>query len=593
MANLTTVPMKVANAIVHGDSRGHVVLSPGVIGATANHTCEIICIVVNTVLRDHATLPPDFTMQFDGASTNKCILVLVFVGLYVLSGVFRQGRARCELENHAHDVYDAWHAIHARAVKSATYFHHDELIGLIEAAHKLSADRKQLRPIVGHDVQVSNLWAVRDFWEWLAPGYTQDSTREYALKHAAFASFSSLRGYRDFMVQLESNSTEENPRVGLWAKAYMTSPSYEYLGTLITKESFDTVTKGLEPPLQSREVSVQKTTREAEVSTELQKVCKGTFAKQFTPERLADAIAMSERNWSHFSSSKGELPAWARVLPHHLGVELQRQGLRHSRPQPKSMMSSESMGSLVSPKLMMSPDYAQEEREARLLDTIEPQVQPRALKIRSHGAADIYGFQQGQRLTSMVSSARGPSDEDFAKRLVMVGSFVLTRTASSSHWAKASAKLRELDYWMWHIVKLFEPGESLPGFTKTEVVHTCEAHLYQPVDKQGVQGRWDKVWSKFGPTFLRTGKEKRKRERASQKKFHKVFKKQVGKRKLQNRKTMPRRTSTEGPQKVRPLHVPLRSYLRPDNIIGGGFMLTPGRRIPRFVHSYWQRHARP
>ena len=36
-ADLQTVPMKFSNALVHGDTRGRVVLSPGVICATANH----------------------------------------------------------------------------------------------------------------------------------------------------------------------------------------------------------------------------------------------------------------------------------------------------------------------------------------------------------------------------------------------------------------------------------------------------------------------------------------------------------------------------------------------------------------------------
>lgn len=597
LANLTTVPMKVGNALVHGDTRGHVILSPGVVGATANHTCEIICIVVNTVLHDHNTLPPDFTLQFDGASTNKCILVFAFLGMYCMFGVFRECRPRCEVEHHAHDVYDAWHAVHASKVKHSTYFHHDELIGLIEAAHKLAADRKQLRPIVGHDVQVSNLWGVRDFWEWLAPGYTDEATRDYALKHAAFASFSSFQGYRDFMIRLESDSTAENPRVGLWAKAYMTSPSYEYLGTLMTKQSFDMVTKGLEPPLQSRTVSGQKTAREAKVSKELQKVCKGTFAKQFPPERVADAIAMSERNWHHFASSSGALPAWAQVLPHHLGDELRRRGLRHNSP--AAMMS---VGSVTSPRSMMSTEYAEEQQEARLLDTIDPQVQPKPLKIRGHSAADLYGFHRGERLTTMASGAKGPTDQEFANRLVMVGTFVLTRAAPSSHWAKTSSKLRKLDYWLWHVAKVHAPGDPLPGFTKPGTTYTYEAHLYQPVDKQGVQGRWEKVWCMAGPTFMRTAGEKQKREQKSEKKFLKTVKKlkkaravakQVGKKKRQPRKKMPDRVRTDQAQKVQPLHMPLRSYLRPDNIIGGGFTRTACGRIPRFVHSYWQRQVRP
>ena len=34
-----TVPMKVMNGLVHGDTWSHVILSPGVTGATANHAC--------------------------------------------------------------------------------------------------------------------------------------------------------------------------------------------------------------------------------------------------------------------------------------------------------------------------------------------------------------------------------------------------------------------------------------------------------------------------------------------------------------------------------------------------------------------------
>ena len=63
-------------------------------------------------------------------------------------------------------------------------------------------------------------------------------------------------------MQLETGSTLNKPRVGLWANAYMTSKNYEYLGTLITKQSFDTVTQGQLPKLQARDVSKCKTTRE-------------------------------------------------------------------------------------------------------------------------------------------------------------------------------------------------------------------------------------------------------------------------------------------------------------------------------------------
>ena len=40
IAGHATVPMKVMNGLVHGDNRSHVILSPGVVGATANMTCD-------------------------------------------------------------------------------------------------------------------------------------------------------------------------------------------------------------------------------------------------------------------------------------------------------------------------------------------------------------------------------------------------------------------------------------------------------------------------------------------------------------------------------------------------------------------------
>ena len=41
-----------------------------------------------------------------------------------------------------------------------------------------------------------------------------------------------------------------------------------------------------------------------------------------------------------------------------------------------------------------------------------------------------------------------------------------------------------------------------------------------------------------------------------------------------------------------PNQVPLTSYLRPCNIIGGGFVCTRAGFVPRFVIAYWERHCR-
>ena len=37
--------------------------------------------------------------------------------------------------------------------------------------------------------------------------------------------------------------------------------------------------------------------------------------------------------------------------------------------------------------------------------------------------------------------------------------------------------------------------------------------------------------------------------------------------------------------------VPMQSFLRPANIVGGGFGRTNTGMVPRFVRSYWDRHA--
>jgi hypothetical protein len=68
---------------------------------------------------------------------------------------------------------------------------------------------------------VSDLWQIRDFWEWLAPGYSKAAGREQALANAAFTSYTGLRKLRDFKMELESGSTAANPKVGLWAKALL------------------------------------------------------------------------------------------------------------------------------------------------------------------------------------------------------------------------------------------------------------------------------------------------------------------------------------------------------------------------------------
>ena len=83
IAGFHTVPLKVMNGLVHGDTRSHVVLSPGTVLAGASHTCEAIMIVVNTAFHDHGDVPDKVSVQLDNASSNHNMLVLAVLALYV------------------------------------------------------------------------------------------------------------------------------------------------------------------------------------------------------------------------------------------------------------------------------------------------------------------------------------------------------------------------------------------------------------------------------------------------------------------------------------------------------------------------------
>ena len=241
----------------------------------------------------------------------------------VLHGVTSECRVRFELENHAHDLYDAHHGIHATAVRKSTFFHLEELISIIQGAHKAAGDahdRLQAsgRPLMGHRVLVSALWSVRDLWGWLAPGRADN--KDVATAQAAFVSYDRLQQYRDFSLRLEPTSTVANPRVGLWAKQYMSDQTYNYVGTVTTGDLYKAVVRDTLPVAAAESTTRQKTARETAVLKKLRALTRGDFRDQFSAERLADAIAMCERNWEHFSESRAAMPADGRrlMLPHQL-----------------------------------------------------------------------------------------------------------------------------------------------------------------------------------------------------------------------------------------------------------------------------------
>ena len=136
-------------------------------------------------------------------------------------------------------------------------------------------------PSMGPGVCVTNLWDVRDFWEWLWPGHRANKAE--ALCHGGIAFYEKIAGYHDFELRRDV-SEPRCPKVMLWAKRYMYSPTYELIGTpttwAIDKELIKRMPRGFEQ-------GVSKAENAAESLNKLEKLSTGAFKTERSPARLA------------------------------------------------------------------------------------------------------------------------------------------------------------------------------------------------------------------------------------------------------------------------------------------------------------------
>ena len=567
---LSSVPMKVCNGLVHGDPNSYVILSPGVVGATTSHNIDCISLIVNHVFHRLGKLPPEFALQFDGAATNKSVLLFGWLADLCHEKVFRQCRARCEVEHHAHDLYDQFHSIHATSVKRSTYWSLEELIDIIKAAHTTSSDARSQRPIVGQHVQVLNLWSCCDYWEWYVPGYTDPRTRAKAFATGALGTFTNLDQYRDFLIQEEEGCPPENRRIGLWAKHLMTSKDYTFLGTILTTKSRASVIGNRSPPLQNREIADCKTEREKKVLNRLAGLLRGPFREQFEG-KVQDAEAMSARRWSHFQTSSGEPDKSLFCLPHQLGAAIRQRAVR------------------------AVPGFSAERDKAD--NFMQAALEPRGVPVmrRAHVAASEFGFRDGPTVSAQPPKVpRQMTFEAFRASPVQAGTYVISRPAPASEWASLHPKLkRDLKFWLWRVMTV-DHSSSSSSSDAAGIQYKCAVCV--PASGVSVKGKFNLVWVKEGVQAapdrkMRTVVEKlrharkkaRRRQTQSVQSVQPAQPKQSKQSKklkhaMQSRRTIANKQGS----------VPLTGILRPENIVGGGFILTGKGYVPKFVHQYFE-----
>ena len=355
-------------------------------------------------------------------------------------------------------------------------------------------------------------------------------------------------------------------------------------------------------------------------------VMKGDYQEQFSAERLADAIAFCERDWQHFRGSGGELGADWKVLPHELAAKMQ--SLRSKQ----SSSSSSSSASLYTSHRSDARTRAEKAVTAYHVDD-DPDTLHQKVTQNQHAAADLYGIKRGSRIPLVVPRTRAPTDKEFAERKVHPGSFVITRPAPNSHWARSSKVLEKLDFWLWQITKVYAPGDTMPSTGKEVSDFIYQSNLFMPERGSKVDKTWRLAWEVTGPKFMRTELEKAKRDRKPattlkmspkmeqkmEQAIHKASRRMAAqsKRKVDQSKQSKQSKQPQQPrssfsalmnswedaakeqagevgEKPKVLKsdskAPLQSFLRPANVVGGGFGRSGTGMVPRFVRSYWDRH---
>ena len=186
------------------------------------------------------------------------------------------------------------------------------------------------------------------------------------------------------------------------------------------------------------------------------------------------------------------------------------------------------------------------------------------MRQRYHSLGNIHGVVRGSNVSVSIptSQVQAKTVAELEARPVVAGTYVITLPAPSSTLARTCRGLQDVQFWLWKVLRVLQPGDALPANTRhatTASTTTYESQLHVNVAPLLKNQPFKPLWDKMAEAhFLKTHKEK-------------------------VRGTQP--SSTADPQSPK-MHVPLIAMLRPENIICGGFTLTATQRLPAVARLF-------
>jgi len=342
----------------------------------------------------------------------------------------------------------------------------------------------------------------------------------------------------------------------------------------------DAVVGDTSPPLSPESGMDAKTSRERDIKKAFARVSRGQYKAQFTPERMADATALVERRWDHFSSGSGMLPSHGRYqwLPRQLGADMLRRklrtGLSDDTPLSALRRPSVSHASCASHVSHVSHGSGESPMPSGMARPSDKAAAPPTQRRHLHAAS--YQLLRGRGVEEVVRQAAPKTTAELKALPMLAGTFVVTAAASSSPLGRASEILGKIPYWLWRVLRIHRPGSALCREKKKADQHLYECHLHGPaIAKARVS-----MCVPMRPFFdmPRTNLIiKTPAEKAAATSFQ---------QRVRAKKKQAKNAKKQAIKKKRQKGDPLIALLRDDNIWCKGFSLTTGKRIPPLVRKY-------